>query len=47
MIVVEMPTSALGIRAFDDLPLEVVIEEVFPLLPSVMALGFLLYLQAQ
>ena len=38
----EMPTSALGIRAVDDLTLEVETEGVFPPLPGVMKFAFLL-----
>ena len=37
-----MPTSALGIRAVDDLTLEVETEGVFPPLPGVMKFAFLL-----
>ena len=37
-----MPTSALDIRAVDDLTFEVGTEGVFPLLPEVMKFDFLL-----
>ena len=38
----EMPPSALGIRAVDDLTVEVETEGVFPPLPGVMKFAFLL-----
>ena len=38
-----MPTSALGIRAVNDLTLEVETEEACPLLPGMMKFGFLLH----
>ena len=41
-----MPTFALGIRAVDDLTLEVETEEACPLLPGVMKFGFLLHKKA-
>ena len=43
---VEMPTSALGNRAVDDLTLEVETVEACPLFPEVMTFGFLLYKRA-
>ena len=42
MIAGEMPTSALGIRAVDDMTLDVETEGVFPPLPGVMKFAFLL-----
>ena len=38
-----MPTFALGIRAVDDLKLEVESAEACPLLPGMMKFGFLLH----
>ena len=42
----EMPTSALSIRAVNDLTIEVETEGASPLLPGVMKFGFLLYKKA-
>ena len=41
-----MPTFALGIRAVDDLTLEVETVEACHLFPEVMTFGFLLYKRA-
>ena len=38
-----MPTFALGIRAVDDLTLEVETAEACPLLPGMMKFGFLIH----